>query len=147
MNSYKIVGLTLSTFVGNSYETESNMIRFNGKVVTRLFTKYILYLLVKNSYYAIHLFEEDCASFGGRLCRFGNMEIMRATYADILQCTHLPNNELVIPSSFKIEEKSSFDDIRVNVNGKCVFEFSHCGCDESRPCGIVYVNMDLFHNT
>jgi len=155
MDLYKIIGLTLTTFIGNSYETESNNLILHdetGKGITKpnIFTKYILYVVFENTYYALHLSEQHCASGGGRLCCCGNMEITQSSYEDIMPViTHLPITQLVVPAAFEVKSYDYDDDICVCVNedpDTCVFEFSLVGNNEVRPCGFVYVNMNLFHN-
>ena len=151
MNLYNIVGLTRSTFIGNSYATDvdDRISRDeSGKVIAKptIFAKYVLYIAFENAYYAIHLSEQHCASGGGRLCCCGNMEITPSRYAPAI--THLPKTPLVVIAAFDVKAYDDFgDDVRVCVNedpDTCVFEFSLMGNNEVRPCGFVRVNMDLF---
>ena len=168
MNLYKIVGLTVTTFIGNTYETKSNnriVIDENGKGITKpkVFTKYILYGIFENKYYAIHLSESRCASFGGILCSCGKMEIIDTNLLEIQSnVTHEPIKQLLISAEVPIynlddgnklllHDLKSNDynyDIRICLHEEpntCLFNFSYFGDNEARPCGFVYVNMELFN--
>jgi len=153
MSLYKIVGLTLSTFVGNSYETKRNgfiLHNEDGKGITRphIFTKYTIYVSSENMYYAIHLFEQHCASFGGRICHYGHIRMNEVNYEDISSfITHLPKSSLVNPVISGVNFDEFADDVCVCLHedqGTEVFRYSKVGGDERTPWGFVHVNMDLF---
>jgi hypothetical protein len=168
MNLYQIFGLTVSTFMDTTYETKSNnriVIDENGKGITKpkIFTKYILYGQFENKYYAIHLSDNRCASASGILSSCGNMEIIETNFLEIQSnITHEPITPLVISPevpSYGFENRTTlflhelknyhYDcDIRICLHEEpntCLFNFSYFGGDEARPCGFVYVNMELFH--
>jgi hypothetical protein len=155
MSLHKIVGLTLSDFIGNSYETERNgkiLHHENGKGITKqnVFTKYTIYVSSQNRYYAVNLFEQHCATFGGRLCCFGNMETNEVNEEYIMRfITHYLVSDLVNPVIYGLNLDDFEDDVRVCLHedqGMCVFEYSNYGGDERTPCGFVRVNMDLFES-
>ena len=156
MNLYKIVGLTLTTFKGNSYQTRNNWILHdeNGRGITKseIFNKYILYVVFENTYYAINLSETHCASYGGKLCYNGNMNIVECSYTNIRpSITHIPIKPLVISAADAIFEEKNYnyeDDIRICLHEEsdtCLCAFSNTGNDETHPAGYVYVNMNLFN--
>lgn len=151
MNSYRIVGLNVGTTLGNSYETRhySNKILHDekGKGITKthIFTKYIIYLMSDSEYYSIHLSSYHCASFGGRLCTNGSIEIKKldseATFSNL---THIPITQLDI-KGFELKEYYEGDVfVYLDDSKTCVFKVSSDGNDERTPCGYVYVNMELF---
>jgi hypothetical protein len=153
MNSYQIVGLNVSTVKGNSYETKkengvSILHDSEGKGITKIinFPIYILYAIYKNQYYAIHLSHQHLASMGGKLCTIG---IMNITPTDPTSSfTHSPIKPLIIPATLEAKEyDDEEDEMRMCLHGDsntCVFAFSYIGKSERKPCGYVYVNMELF---
>ena len=157
MNSYQIVGLNLSTVVGNSYETEdgsSYRIKHDiltGKGITkeREFKEYILYIIFENTYYAIHLSSSHCASFGGRLCSLGSINITPTDSIETLSnITHVPIKKLFIPVAFELKNCDYEQDIRVCLSDEpntLAFDFSYIGNNEHNPSGYVSVNMGLFY--
>jgi hypothetical protein len=153
MNLYKIVGLTLTNFTGNSYETRNNWILHdeNGVGITKseFFNKYILYVVFENTYYAINLSETHCASYGGKLCYNGSMNIVQSSYTNIQSSiTHIPIKPLIISANFEEKNYNYEDDIRICLQEEpntCLFTFSNIGNDEMHPNGYVYVNMNLFN--
>jgi hypothetical protein len=161
MNSYQIVGLTLTTYEGNSYKIKDgsrNCILHDksGRGITQnhLFTKYILYVLFKDIYYAIHLSSSHCASYGGKLCSLGDIRIVPSDSTEIMSnITHYPVKQLFVPATFELENYDEDihdyeEDICICLSKEpdiCVFKFSHIGGSERTPCGYVYVNMDLFY--
>jgi hypothetical protein len=153
MNLYQIIGLTKINFDGLSYETDSQKYILKnenkkGMTKTREYTKYILYVLLDNLYYGIHLSEYDCASFSGKLCQIGMMKIINSNYTDIISMiTHIPRRPLFIYADLKIKEYDYDDSMYIYLHEEphtCLFEFSSIGGNESIPSGYVYVNMDLF---
>lgn len=161
MDVYRIVGLNITTSHGHTYKTKDSDNRQilhdeTGKGITKdhVFIKYILYVLFKNAYYAIHLSDYHCASLGGKLCRVGNMKITQSNFDEVQKnITHVPLTTIDI-DGFKLNEdyeedyeENYEDDVvarLVNEPDKYVFKFSNTGNDERRPMGYVYVNMDLF---
>ena len=156
MNLYQIVGLSKTTEPGISYQTDDiNYILHddNGKGITthRLFTKYILYVSLENSYYAIHLSKYDCASFSGKLCYTGMMSIVDSNYTDMQSSiTHFPIKPLFVFANFEVD-LYGYDDENVNIflhdePDTFVFKFSNVGGNEANPLGYAYVNMELFQS-
>jgi len=153
MNLYQIVGLTKTTGLGTSYQTgDKNYILLdeNGKGILKpkLFTKYILYILLEKTYYAIHLSKYDCASFSGKLCYIGMMSVMPCNYAeDSSSITHVPIQPLSVFANFE-EKKYDYDDyMDIYLHDEpdiYVFRFSRIGGNELNPFGYVHFNMDLF---
>ena len=154
---YEIIGLTKTTIAGNSYETNSkNYILKDettgrGITKTRMFTRYILYVAFENSYYAVHLSNHDCASFSGKLCHTGTIQILHVNYDDVQSnITHFPIQPLFVFADFEVKEYDydAFMDVYLhNEPDTFVFKFSGIGDDESVPCGYVYVNMELFQDS
>lgn len=156
MNLYQIVGLSISSFIGNSYETESIYNRRivhdeKGKGITKseIFIKYILYIKFENTYYAIHLSNTHCASYSGKLCSFGDMSILHSNYSEIeSNVTHIPIKPLDFYADFEVKSYCYDDeDIQICLHKEpehCVFEFSYNGKCEKNPSGYVNVNMKLF---
>ena len=109
MQSYNVVGVHVSTFTANSYKTispDSNKILFDEtrtaiSIKSHVFTKYIVYVMFENIYYAIHLSEQHGASFGGRLYSIGNIEVEISNRDEIAaKMTHSPIIPLVIQGLF-----------------------------------------------
>jgi len=160
MPLYQIIGMSIAKAESHSYETEtasSRRIKHDayGKGITipRIFTKYILYVVLgENEYYAIHLSDEHAATFSGKLCSFGAMEIRPASHDYIMKyMTHEPIGLLEFTADdFNVgpyKYTHHDDDMRVHPYGQpdvCLFEFSIIGGDEHEPGGYVYVNLDLF---
>ena len=152
---YRIVGLNVTTCQGHTYETILGSIKIEhdkttGKGITKNheFITYIVYILFENAYYAIHLSESHCASFGGRLCTLGNMSITNSNYEEVMSnSTCFPLTPIDI-KGFKLNEYYE-DDVFVHLYNDpdtCVFKFSRDGNDERTPSGYVYVNTELFKN-
>ena len=156
MPLYQILGLIIAKAESHSYETETASSRHikhdahgKGIPIPRIFTKYILYVVLgENEYYAIHLSDEHAATFGGKLCTFGAMEIRSSSHDYIMEnMTHEPIGLLEITADFKVGPYNYDDDMCVHPYGQpdvSLFEFSILGGDERDPCGYVYVNLDLF---
>jgi hypothetical protein len=155
MTIYKIIGLCRREFVRNSYQCEKNgyiTIDEHGRAVTipRAFTEYTLYIVAdENARYAIRLTEQECASYGGRLCSLGSMEVapFDNDSKEDPYMTHLPASPLFIDADLECKLYDYDDDIDIYLHGDpetCILRFTHVGNDEARPCGYVYVNMDLF---
>ena len=151
MNLYKIIGLNVTNDIGNSYETKSpysdKILQDNSeKGISKhhAFTTYIVYIAFENAYYAIHLSESHCASYGGKLCTLGNMSIKQTLYEEaMINLTHVPSTPIDI--KFKLYKQYEEEVVYVdNDPNTCVFKFNYDGNDERTPCGFVYVNMELF---
>lgn len=154
MNLYQIVGLSKTTETGQSYQTDDNNYILHddtgkGIATQRIFTKYILYVSLENSYYAIHLSKYDCASYYGKLCYVGMMRIVETNYADAQSSiTHFPIKPLSVVANFEVKTYD-YDDENVNTYlhddpDTFVFKFSSIGDNEANPLGYAYVNMELF---
>jgi|LauGreDrversion4_2_1035121.scaffolds.fasta_scaffold69445_2 hypothetical protein len=152
MPLYTIIGLNTTTFIDNSYETESphsNKILHDDsrKSVAKkhVFAKYTIYIASKHEYYAIHLSESHCASFGGKLCTIGNMTTTPSNAEEATaNSTHIPSTPSDI--HFDINEYGENDVCVCKINSPYtrVFQVSKDGDDERTPAGFVYVNMGLF---
>jgi hypothetical protein len=166
---YKVIGLHVATKYNDSYDTENpytNRISHDdaGKGISkrREFTTYTVYisttlnpvtrvtLLSDNEpmYYAIHLSESNCASFGGKLCTIGNMNVTSLKYTEIMtNITHVPLNPIYITG---FDLNASYEDDVVarlydnDAPDTVVFKYSNYGNDERTPSGYVYVNTRLF---
>ena len=155
----KIVSLNESTYASHSYETispHSNKIAHEafgkGIIKNREFTKYIVYIKSGNAYFATHLSYTHCASYGGRLCTTGHMDLMPSTYEEVMSnSTHFP----IIPMDVNGFELNNAHPIGYlgeeemvvslyDTPDTCVFKFSCYGGDERTPSGYIYVNMELF---
>jgi hypothetical protein len=153
MSLYQIVGLTKTSVVGHSYLTRGSYDILHdetGKGITieKEFTKYILYILLENTYYAIHLYQYDFASFYGKLSNMGTMQILPCNYTDELSnITHVPIKPLFVIADFEIKNYNHDDDMFIVLHEEpdiYVFQYSSIGGDEKHPVGYVCVNMDLF---
>jgi len=150
MTVYKIIGLNVETVNGNSYETETlnNKIihdKTTGKGITtqRAFTRYTMYVVSENAYYAIHLYAAHYASSRGRLCTIGDMSTTLSNCDESMaNITHVP----LTPVGFKLNNYYE-DNVSVYVDDDpdtWVFKYSRDGDDERTPAGFVNVNMELF---
>ena len=153
MNLYQIIGLTKTYYSGKSYQTDNkNKILHNengkGIIQLRSFTRYIIYALLENICYAIHLSEYDSASFCGKLCHNGIMEIFLSNYEESqINITHIPTKPLFIYANFELREYyfNEFLDIYLyNDKETRLFRFDGIGDDERVPNGGIFVNMELF---
>ena len=151
---YHIICLSKKEIPGNSYITDStnNIIhdeKGRGLSIEKRFIQYTLYVVSQeNVYYAIHLSKSDGASFGGKLCHFGHMEVLRGNYIDSrANITHIPVKTLSICIDLEKEECSEgVGKIYLQDDPTTfVFAFSLDGGDERTPNGYAYVNMELFH--
>uniref|UniRef100_A0A6C0E1G5 Uncharacterized protein n=1 Tax=viral metagenome TaxID=1070528 RepID=A0A6C0E1G5_9ZZZZ len=155
MSLYQIVGLSKTTETGQSYQTDDhNYILHDdtGKGITRqrLFTKYILYVSLEKSYYAIHLSSYDCASFYGKLCYIGMMRIVESNSAHVeSNITYFPIKPIFVNANFEIKSYDYDDHMDVYLHDDpdtFIFKFSSIGDNEANPLGYAYVNMKLFQN-
>ena len=151
MNLYEIVGLKKTIVSGVSYETNSHfgiLNDENGKPIRkdREFVDYILYAVCDSSYYAIHMSTYHCASFGGKLCHIGLMDIAPCDYTPNIQ-THSPIQPLFVWANFEIKKYDYDEEMDVYLHDEpntWMFQFSAIGGDERTPGGYVHVNMELF---
>lgn len=152
INLFKVIGLNVTTTIGESYETKSqdsdeilHDVSKKGIPKDRVFTKYIMFIALDNTYYAIHLSESHCASYGGKLCSIGNMSIKSSDYKEAVKnITHKPLTPIDI--QFNLYEHYEYQAVYVdNDPNTCVFEFNYDNNDERTPSGFVYVNMELFN--
>jgi hypothetical protein len=163
---YQIIGLTKIDYNGFVYITNNkNIILYeNGKALTKdkIFTEYTIYLqcMKKNKYYSIRLYESNCASYSGKLCSNGNIEIKIINENYIIENrNYITKKDLYIRNKGFITKKfvDHYDDYiklygysnqqyNTKKDKKLIFEYSGCGWDETNPCGYISINMDLFYS-
>jgi hypothetical protein len=118
-----------------------------GLAIEKRFIQYTLHVISQeNKDYAIQLSTSDVASFGGKLCSFGHMEIKPGNYIDDkAHITHIPARTLTFCANLD-ENDADFGKIYLQDDPNTfIFAFSTDGGDERRPNGYAYVNMKLFH--
>jgi hypothetical protein len=181
-STYHVLCLSKKIIIGKSYITEDDSLynikhdsQGRGLAIEKRFIQYTLHLVSQeNKYYAIQLSTSDVASFGGKLCRLGHMEIKPGNYIDSdAHITHIPGRILTfctnldeLHNNYASENRSSQNvgsphifSSKANEHDKDIgkiclqddpntflFAFSADGGDERRPNGYAYVNMSLFYH-
>ena len=153
MSLYQIIGLKKEDTIGYTYKTDSKdyiLHDENKKGITenKIFTNYIIYILLEDTYYSIHLSEFDNATYSGRLCHYGKMKIINSDYIDIeTNSTHIPIKPLFISGNFELKEYEYDEYMHIYLyeeSDTLVFQFNGIGGDERTPNGYINVNMNLF---
>jgi hypothetical protein len=122
-----------------------------GLAIEKRFIQYTLHLVSQeNKYYAIQLSTSDVASFGGKLCRLGHMEIKPGNYIESdAHVTDIPGRILTFCANLDELHNNYDKDIgKIYLHDDTntfLFAFSADGGDERRPNGYAYVNMSLFY--
>lgn len=157
-STYQVLCLSKKIIVGNSYMTEDYSLynikhdaQGRGLAIDKRFKQYTLHVVSQeNIYYAIQLLTSDVASFGGKLCSLGNMEIKPGNYIDDkAHITHIPARILTFCANLdELHDNYDKDIGKIYLQddpNTFLFAFSSDGGDERRPAGYAYVNMKLFH--
>ena len=151
MNSYKVIGLNISTREGKSYSTvcpNNTRILYdknkNSITKTHLFTIYKLYIQDEFVNAEVELYEDHIASFRGTLSTLGILEV-NLTLPDVSEyITHVPSEPLFIEKFDLVHPNENIEVKMINDPNTCVFRYSAYGNDEKMPCGFAYVNASLF---
>jgi hypothetical protein len=159
-STYQVLCLSKKIIVGNSYIIEDDSLynikhdeQGRGLAIEKRFIQYTLHLVSQENglswNYAIQLSTSDVASFGGKLCSLGHIEIKPGNYIDSdAHITHIPARQLTFCANLDELHNNDKDIGKIYLQddpNTFLFAFSADGGNESRPDGYAYVNMSLFY--